>query len=76
MCYIAGAIIVGAVIEIVIGFSGLMGFVRRMLSPVVVGPVIMLIGLALFQHGAPKAGTHWPISGLTFVLILLFSLVL
>lgn len=76
MQYIAGAIIVGAFIEIFIGFSGLVGWLRKILSPVVVGPVIMLIGLALFQHGAPKAGAHWPVSGLTIFLIILFSLVL
>ncbi len=76
MQYIAGTIIVGAVVEMTIGFSGLMGLLRRILSPVVVGPVIMLIGLALFQHGAPKAGTHWPTSGLTIVLVILFSLIL
>ena len=76
MRYIAGAIIVGAIVEIVIGFSGLMGLLRRFLSPVVIGPVIMLIGLALFQHGAPKAGTNWPISGATMLLVILFSLVL
>lgn len=76
MQYIAGAVMVGALIEMVIGFSGLMGWLRKLLSPVVVGPVIMLIGLALFQHGAPKAGTDWSISGLTMVLIILFSLVL
>ena len=72
---IAGAVMAGAVVEIFIGFSGLMGWVRSILSPVVVGPVIMLIGLALFQHGAPKAGTDWSISGLTMALIILFSLV-
>lgn len=76
MQYIAGAIILGALIEIVVGFSGLAGVLRKVLSPVVIGPVIMLIGLALFQHGAPKAGTHWPISGLTIVLVILFSLIL
>jgi len=76
MQYIAGAIILGAVIEIAIGYSGLVGVLRKALSPVVIGPVIMLIGLALFQHGAPKAGTHWPISGLTILLIIVFSLVL
>ena len=76
MQYIAGSIIVGAVIEIVIGFSGLIGWLRRVLSPVVVGPVIMLIGLALFKHGAPKAGTYWPVSGLTIVLVIVFSLLL
>ena len=76
MQYIAGTIMVGAVVEMVVGFSGLIGRLRRMLSPVVVGPVIMLIGLALFEHGAPKAGTHWPTSGLTMLLVILCSLLL
>ncbi|MEE9293545.1 MAG: solute carrier family 23 protein [Phycisphaerae bacterium] len=76
MQLIAGSIIVGSVIEAFIGFSGLIGWIRRALSPVVIGPVIMLIGLALFQHGAPKAGTHWPTSGLTILLVIVFSLVL
>ncbi|MGI9429299.1 MAG: uracil-xanthine permease family protein [Bythopirellula sp.] len=76
MQYIAGAVMIGAAFEMVIGFSGLFGKLRQLLSPVVVGPVIMLIGLALFQHGAPKAGTDWMISGLTMALIILFSLVL
>jgi uracil-xanthine permease len=76
MQYIAGAIILGSLVEMTIGFSGLVGVLRRALSPVVIGPVIMLIGLALFMHGAPKAGTHWPISGLTILLIIVFSLVL
>ncbi|MEM7625765.1 MAG: solute carrier family 23 protein [Planctomycetota bacterium] len=76
MQYIAGAVIVGAVVEIVIGFSGLMGLVRKILSPVVVGPVIMLIGLALYQAGAPVAASYWPISILTIVLIILCSFVL
>ena len=76
MQYIAGAIIVGAIVEALVGFSGLMGWLRRLLSPVVVGPVIMLIGLALFQHGAPKAGTDWSVSLLTIGLIILFSLIL
>jgi solute carrier family 23 (nucleobase transporter), member 1 len=76
MQLIAGSIIVGAVFEIFIGFSGLVGLVRRFLTPVVVGPVIMLIGLALFEHGAPKAGTHWPTSGMTILLVIVFSLLL
>jgi uracil-xanthine permease len=76
MQYIAGAIILGGLIEATIGFSGLIGAVRKILSPVVIGPVIMLIGLALFGVGAPKAGTHWPISILTIVLVIVFSLVL
>lgn len=76
MQYIAGAILIGAVIEMTIGFSGLIGIIRRYLSPVVVGPVIMLVGLALFNAGAPIAGTYWPISILTMLLIIIFSYVL
>jgi xanthine/uracil permease len=40
-----------------------------------VGPVIMLIGLALYSAGAPIAASHWPISILTMVLIATFSFV-
>ncbi len=76
MPYIAGAVMVGAILEMAVGFSGAMGIVRRILSPVVVGPVITLIGLALYQVGAPIAASHWPISILTMVLIVLFSFVL
>ncbi|MGI9516063.1 MAG: uracil-xanthine permease family protein [Pirellulaceae bacterium] len=76
MQYIAGAVLVGAAIEITIGFSGLFGLIRRFLSPVVIGPVIMLIGLALYNAGAPMAGTYWPVSVLTIVMIIVFSYVL
>lgn len=76
MRYIAGAVIVGALAEMALGFSGLIGALRGFLSPVVVGPVIMLIGLALYQAGAPVAGKHWPISIMTMALIITFSLVL
>ena len=76
MPYIAGAVMVGAVLEMIVGFSGAMGLIRRVLSPVVVGPVIMLIGLALYEAGAPVAATHWPIAIETIVLITVFSFVL
>ncbi|MAT69920.1 MAG: xanthine permease [Planctomycetaceae bacterium] len=73
---IAGAIIIGGLLEAAVGFSGLMGQIRKVLSPVVVGPVIMLIGLALYQFGAPYAASNWYVSIATIVLIIAFSLVL
>ncbi|MDC0936061.1 solute carrier family 23 protein [Pirellulales bacterium] len=73
---IAGAVLIGGVIEAAIGFSGFMGLVRRVLSPVVIGPVIMLIGLALYQFGAPVAAGNWYVSILMMSLIVLFALVL
>ena len=76
MQYIAGSILIGGIIEMTIGFSGLFGKIRQVLSPVVVGPVIMLIGLALYQFGAPMAGSSWPISILTMGCVVVFSYVL
>lgn len=76
MPYIAGAVMIGAALEMAVGFSGAMGLIRKVLSPVVVGPVIMLIGLALYEVGAPIAATYWPISILTIALVVVFSFVL
>jgi nucleobase transporter 1/2 len=76
MQFIAGAIIAGAVLEIVLGYTGLFGVIRRYISPVVIGPVIALIGLALFQIGVPNVALNWWIGGLTIVATLAFALIL
>ncbi|HSK91517.1 MAG TPA: solute carrier family 23 protein [Euzebyales bacterium] len=88
MRYIGGAILLGAVVEAVVGFSGLVGLLRRFITPVVIGPVIALIGLSLFgaanlqvntitddQGNVVQSGNWW-IAILTFSLIFLFALVL
>ncbi|MFP4627396.1 MAG: uracil-xanthine permease family protein [Halobacteriales archaeon] len=69
-----GAIIVAGAVEVFIGYAGLMGRLKEYLSPVVIAPVIALIGLALF--GAPQIVTaqqNWWLMGLTVLLIVLFS---
>jgi nucleobase transporter 1/2 len=73
MQHVQGAIIAGALVEIVVGASGLVGKMLRYVGPITIAPTIALIGLALFKFGAPLAGTHWPIGGLTIGLIILFS---
>jgi xanthine/uracil permease len=69
-----GAIVVAAVVEVAVGYFGLLGRLRAYISPVVIAPTIALIGLALFN--APQvtaATTDWWLLGLTLGLILLFS---
>ena len=69
-----GAIIAAAVVQVAIGYFGLVGKLRHLLSPVVIAPTIALIGLALFD--APQITTtdqSWFLLGLTLGLILLFS---
>ncbi len=76
MRYIAGAILLGSLVEMAVGWFGLVGKIRRALSPVVIGPVIILISLSLFEVGAPKAGTHWPVALTVIALIIVFSQIL
>jgi solute carrier family 23 (nucleobase transporter), member 1 len=76
MQYIAGAIIAGSVVQMVLGYTGLFGRIRRYITPVVIGPVIALIGLALFDIGAPMAGQNWWFGGLTIAAAFTFALIL
>jgi solute carrier family 23 (nucleobase transporter), member 1 len=76
MRYIAGAIMAGAIVEMIIGFGGVLGFLRRFVTPVTIAPVIALIGLSLFQAGADTASSHWPMAFLTLAFVFVFSLIL
>ena len=73
MQHVQGAIIAGSFVEMFLGYSGLVGKLLRFVGPVTIAPTIALIGLALFKFGAPVAGSHWGIGGLTIGLIILFS---
>jgi len=76
-----GAVIVAGLVEILIGYSGLMGWLKRHMGPVVIAPVIGLIGLALFNvpqisnpnFGGAGTGQNWWLLGLTMLSIVAFS---
>uniref|UniRef100_A0A3Q3E822 Si:dkey-106n21.1 n=1 Tax=Labrus bergylta TaxID=56723 RepID=A0A3Q3E822_9LABR len=70
---IQGAILVSSLLQIVLGLSGLVGFVLRFIGPLAIAPTINLIGLSLFIEAGKKSGGHWGIAALTVCLILLFS---
>ncbi|KAI7751016.1 hypothetical protein M8C21_023465 [Ambrosia artemisiifolia] len=71
-----GAIIVSSIFQCVIGFSGLMSLLLRLINPVVVGPTIGAVGLAFFSYGFPQAGSCVEISLPQILLVLIFSLYL
>lgn len=74
--YIAGAIMAGALVEILVGFGGLGGLLRRYVTPVTIAPVIALIGLSLYDAAAVNASGSWPLALTTLTLIVVFTLVL
>ncbi|WP_227354574.1 uracil-xanthine permease family protein [Haladaptatus salinisoli] len=76
-----GAVIAACAVEVVVGYLGLMGRLKKYLSPVVIAPTIALIGLSLFgvpqitdvNAGVAGAQQDWWLLGLTLGLIVLFS---
>ncbi|NLB83006.1 MAG: purine/pyrimidine permease [Synergistaceae bacterium] len=76
MQYIGGGLIVGGIILSLIGYSGIIGYIRKIITPVVIGPVIMAIGFSLAPTAIQfNAANYWPVSLMVVFLIFLFSLV-
>ena len=80
LLFLQGAIVAAALAEVAIGYLGIVGRLRRYLSPLVVAPVIALIGLSLFSAPqivdpgtAEGAQQNWWLLLLTLGLIVLFS---
>lgn len=70
---VQGAIIMSSLVEVVIGLTGVMGFMLRYITPLSIVPTITLIGLSLFKEATAPAGESWLISGITIMLVIIFS---
>lgn len=70
---LAAAVMVASVVEIVLGYSGVLGRIKNIIGPIVIGPTIAMIGLALFSIGAPWMATNWLISLITLIALILYS---
>jgi uracil-xanthine permease len=76
MRYVGGSLIIGGVVLAIIGYIGLVGYIRKVITPVVIGPTIMAIGFSLAQTAiVSNAANYWPISLLVVALVFFFSLV-
>jgi len=77
MQYIGGGLIIGGIILALIGYSKVVGAIRKVITPVVTGPVIMAIGFTLADTAVSgNAAKYWPVSLGVVILIFLFSLVI
>ncbi|KAL7635587.1 UNVERIFIED_CONTAM: hypothetical protein RMT77_014656 [Armadillidium vulgare] len=70
---IQGAIMVSSLFQVIIGFTGAVGFLLNWISPLTIVPTITLVGLSLFKAAADKAAGQWGISMLTSVMLVVFS---
>ena len=75
MQYVGGSLVVGGIVLSLLGYSKLIGRIRRIITPVVIGPTIMAIGFTLAPTAIQfNAANYWPISLLVVALVFFFSL--
>ncbi len=70
---VAVAVMFASVVEIVLGYTGLMGLIKRAISPIAIGPTIAMIGLALYGLGAPWMAGNWVVSLITLGALVFYS---
>lgn len=55
---IQGAIIFGALFEMIFAITGLIGFLTKYITPLTVAPAISMIGLSLFKNVTVQIGKN------------------
>jgi len=70
---LAAAVMLASLVEIVLGYTGILGKLKNIISPIVIGPTIAMIGLALFSIGAPWMAANWWISMITLIALIVYS---
>lgn len=55
---------VASLLQVLVGFSGLIGFLMRFIGPLTIAPTVSLIGLSLYDSAGTKVGSHWGISAM------------
>ena len=73
---ITGAIFLASFFEIILGYLGVVAYLKKYIGPVTIAPTIAMIGLALFGIGAPWAGKNWWVSGVTLIALIVYSQIL
>ena len=56
---IQGSLMVASLLEIVLGFTGAIGFLLRYIGPLSIAPTVSLLGVSLFRSAAAKASHQW-----------------
>ncbi|KAJ1440640.1 Xanthine/uracil/vitamin C permease [Sesbania bispinosa] len=71
-----GAIIIGSAFQALLGYTGLMSLLVRLINPVVVSPTIAAVGLSFYSYGFPLVGTCLEIGAVQILVVIVFSLYL
>ncbi|XP_048455038.1 solute carrier family 23 member 3 [Rhincodon typus] len=73
LCEVRGAVIVSGILQVSLGFSGLQGLVSRHCGPMVLAPMLSIIGLSCYKEVANFSSSHWGVTALLVLLVVLLS---
>ncbi|KAL3863439.1 hypothetical protein ACJMK2_005195 [Sinanodonta woodiana] len=73
---ISGNLIIASVTQLVIGGTGIIGFLMKFIGPLTIAPTIALIGLSLTGVASSFNQVHWGIAFMTMGLIAIISMYL
>jgi nucleobase transporter 1/2 len=76
MQYVAGAILAGSLFSIIVGYFGIVGRVQRLVTPVVIAPTMVLIGVNLAGAASEESAKNWLIAVIVIVAVLSCTLIL
>lgn len=70
---IQGAIIVAGLVQMAIGYTGIISSILRFISPLTIAPVVAAVGLGLYNVGFSGVATCWALGLMQMGTIILFS---
>jgi uracil-xanthine permease len=76
MTYVSGAILAGSLFSICVGYFGIIGKMQNFITPVVIAPTMVLIGVNLAGAASEESAGNWLIATIVIVSLLACTLIL
>ncbi|XP_051880761.1 solute carrier family 23 member 3 isoform X2 [Pristis pectinata] len=70
---VRGAVTVSGILQVLLGFSGIQGVVTQHSGPMVLAPMLSIIGLSCYKEAAQFSSLHWGVTALFILLVVLLS---
>ncbi|XP_069786657.1 solute carrier family 23 member 3 [Narcine bancroftii] len=70
---VRGAVTVSGILQVLLGFLGIQGVVIQHCGPMVLAPMLSIIGLSCYKEAAQFSSSHWGITALLILLAILLS---
>ncbi|XP_039120058.1 nucleobase-ascorbate transporter 12 [Dioscorea cayenensis subsp. rotundata] len=76
MKQLQGSLIISSAFQAILGYSGIMSLLIRLITPVVTSATITAVGLSFFSYGFTQVGTCLEIGFVQIMLVIIFALYL